>query len=105
MEDIKKTIRYSELVDIYHSLLTKTQSDILIDYFHYDLSLSEIASSRNVSRAAVEDALSKGSKKLDEFEDKLRIYEKRLEILKNTAKLKRNEENSEIIDEIERLVK
>ena len=105
MEDIKKTIRYSELVEIYHSLLSQTQSDILIDYFHYDLSLSEIASSRNVTRSAVEDALRKGIKKIDDFESKLKIYETRQEILKNTAKIARNEQNSQFIDEIERLVK
>ena len=39
-------------------------------YFIYNLSLSEIAEEKNVSRAAVDDAIKKGSKKLEELHKK-----------------------------------
>ena len=105
MEDIKKTIRYSELLEIYQELLTPTQKDILIDYFHFDLSLSEIAESRNVSRAAIEDALNKGVKKLEDYESKLCLLDKKEKILKILDELKNNISEKKQIEEIERLVK
>lgn len=104
MDTINKTIRYSKLLDIYQPLLTETQSEIMSDYFLYDLSLSEIAESRNVSRAAIEDALKKGMNKLDDFEQKMHLYEKQEKILNYLEEIS-NEENKEIIEKIERLVK
>ena len=104
MEDIKKTIRYSELLEIYQELLTITQKDILVDYFHYDLSIGEIAESRNVSRAAIEDAIRKGIKKLIDYENKLCLLDKKEKILKILEEIK-NKENKPKIEEIERLVK
>ena len=104
MDTINKTIRYSKLLDIYQPLLTETQSEIMSNYFLYDLSLSEIAESRNVSRAAIEDALKKGMNKLDDFEQKMHLYEKQEKILNCLEEIS-NEENKEIIEKIERLVK
>lgn len=105
MEDIKKTIQYSELLEIYQELLTPTQKDIMIDYFHYDLSLSEIAENRNVSRAAIEDALNKGVKKLIDYENKLCLLNKKEKILKILDELKKDISDKKKIEEIERLVK
>ena len=68
MEKIEKTIRYTKLFNLYSGLLSDAQKDILYDYFFLDLSISEISENKGISRAAVEDALSKGTKKLDSFE-------------------------------------
>lgn len=107
MEKIDLKIRYVKLIGIYKDLLTHTQSDILVDYFCYDLSYSEIADNRKISRAAVEDAIKKGIKKLEEYEKKLRVLEKNENILKITAEIKKNAANKkdlELIEEIERKV-
>ena len=62
---------YSELLDYYGRLLTNPQKQIMSDYFLCDLSLSEIAEERHVSRTAILDAIQKSSKKLVAVESKL----------------------------------
>ena len=100
MEQIEKKIRYSKLMSIYGSLLSYSQKEIGSDYFVYDLSLSEIAESRNISRSAVEDAISKASKKLDEFEEKMHVLERNENIIKITTNLKQKALNNTEIDVI-----
>ncbi|MCQ2087403.1 MAG: hypothetical protein MJZ37_04960 [Bacilli bacterium] len=75
MEKLEKAIRYNELLHIYGSLLSETQKDIATSYFEYDLSLSEIAEEKGISRAAVEDAVKKSMSKLDQLENSLHILE------------------------------
>lgn len=101
MEKLDKAIRYTKLTAIYKDLLTHTQAELLEDYYSFDLSYSEIADNRKISRAAVEDAIKKGMKKLDEFEDKLHILENSEEILKITAEMKKNCTNNECLKQIE----
>ena len=67
MDEVNRIVRYNSLLLIYQELLSKTQKEILTDYFAFNLSISEIATNRSVSRAAVEDAIKKGQAKLDEF--------------------------------------
>ena len=100
MEQLEKKIRYSKLMSIYGSLLSYSQKEIGTDYYVYDLSLSEIAESRNISRSAVEDAISKASKKLDEFEEKMHVLERNENIMKITSNLKQKALNNTEIDEI-----
>ena len=101
MEKFERTLRYINLFEIYKDLLTYTQKDILGDYFLADLSISEIANERNISRSAVEDAISKACKKLDDFEDKLHCLQTKDNIVKITAELKKKALNCTEIDEIE----
>ncbi len=61
------------LLDRYGSLLTSSQLEIMTDYCAYDLSLSEIAESRSISRAAVEDAIKKATKKLVNYEENIKL--------------------------------
>lgn len=75
MEKLEKTIKYNELLHIYGSLLSDTQKEIATSYFEYDLSLSEIADEKGISRAAVEDAIKKSIVKLDQLESNLHILE------------------------------
>ena len=108
MDDLNKLVRYNSLLLIYQELLSKTQKEILTDYFAFNLSISEIANNRDVSRAAVEDAIKKGQSKLDELENALGIYSKNSKIKELLDSLK--ETNSEkdknsIIEEIERIIK
>ena len=73
--ETEKFIYLNNLFSLYHSLLSETQKEILQDYYEYNLSLSEISENRNISRSAVDDALKKGTKKLNELEDKLHLYQ------------------------------
>lgn len=76
MDELEKRERIASLFEIYSSLLSASQKETLEDYYVYDLSLAEIAANRKSSRAAVEDALKKGEKKLLELEDKLKLKKK-----------------------------
>ena len=105
MADIKKFDRINSLLFTYGDLLSKIQKDVLTYYYIYNLSLSEIAQERNISRAAVDDALKKGENKLEEIENVLKFNEKREEILKITAKIKQNYPDTEVdIEDIERIL-
>ena len=72
---LEKKEHYSILFDFYGSLLTKKQQEYFSDYYFNDLSLMEISSYYNVSRNAVFDQINKTLKILDEYEDKLHLYE------------------------------
>ena len=106
MDKIKKTVRYNSLLHIYGSLLSKTQYAFADAYFSYDLSLSEIAEAHNVSRSAVEDAIKKALKKLDEYEKNLQVLKKNEKILSLIEKAKDLEGNEKIVvlEEIERII-
>lgn len=93
MSEIKKTIEINRLLDIYGRLLTKSQYEIMSDYYYCDLSLSEISELRNISRTAVSDAIKTASKKLDKFEKSIgicRVFDEN-----------RNENTNKIISKIE----
>jgi len=75
MEKFEKTLKYNNLLRIYGSLLSDTQREIATSYYEYDLSLSEIAEEKSISRSAVEDALKKSMAKLDQLESSLHIFE------------------------------
>ena len=106
MDKIKKTIRYNSLLKIYGGLLSKTQYAFADAYFSYDLSLSEIAEAHEVSRSAVEDAIKKALKKLDDYEKELKVLEKNEKILDLVVKAKDAEgtEKIEVLEEIERII-
>ena len=103
MVDIKETIEINSLLSIYGELLTDLQKEVISAYYAYNLSIGEIAIERNVSRAAVDDALKKGVAKLREYEKTLEINKKHEEILKITAKIKQNTNDQELIKEIEEI--
>lgn len=105
MEKLEKTLRYSKLFALYKSELSNTQKEIVNDYFMFDLSLSEIAENRKISKSAVEDALVKGMNRLDELESHFHLLEKNERIHQKLAKLKEKSLNCREISEIEEIEK
>jgi hypothetical protein len=59
------------LFDIYKELLTKTEQETFISYYMEDLSLSEIAENRGISKSSVGKTLSGAEEKLKEYESVL----------------------------------
>jgi len=106
MDKIKKTVRYNTLLHVYGGLLSKTQYAFADAYFSYDLSLSEIAEAHNVSRSAVEDAIKKALKKLDEYEKELKVLQNYEKILELVAKAKdvSGDEKIQTLEEVERII-
>ena len=70
-----KDLVYLQLWDAYGALLTDTQREICEKYYLYDLSLSEIAEEKGISKQAVSDALKTSRDLLDLYEEKLHFNE------------------------------
>ena len=70
-----KDLRYLQLWDAYGPLLTESQREICEKYYMYDLSLSEIAEEKGISKQAVSDALKTSRELLDLYEEKLHFNE------------------------------
>ena len=105
MGKLEKALKYTALYAIYKSQWSLSQQEILNDYFFLDLSISEIAENRNTSRAAVEDALSKGMTKLDELENNLRVLERNKNIIEKLEKIKDKSLNLQEVLDIEEIEK
>ena len=61
------------LLDVYGPLLTHLQQAMMSDYYRFNLSLQEIADQRQITRAAVSDALTQAKRHLMKFEKTLRV--------------------------------
>lgn len=66
-------LTFIKLWDIYQVMLTPTQREIGDMYFNLDLSLSEIAEQKGISRAGVSECLKTCKNAFTEFESKLHI--------------------------------
>lgn len=64
-------LTFMRLWDLYHSLLTPTQQEITDMYFNLDLTLSEIAEQKGISRQGVSECLKTCKRQLGEYEDRL----------------------------------
>lgn len=106
MIDLEKSIYINELFDLYGSLLTKKQQEIIELYYCDDLSLSEISEQLDVSRNAIYDCLKKGIKQLENYEKELKLHKKEQELEEYFKKVKKeNKEQISLIEEIERKVR
>lgn len=104
--DLEKSIYINELYDLYGSLLTKKQQEIIELYYCDDLSLSEISEQLEVSRNAVYDCLKKGVKQLENYEKELNLYQRKEELETYFEEIKsKYKEQISLIEEIERKVR
>lgn len=73
----------NKLFDIYKELLTDIEQDTFINYYMEDLSLSEIAENRGISKSSVGKTLNGVEEKLKNYEEKLQIEAMKSNILKS----------------------
>lgn len=73
-------LQFMRLWDSYSGLLTPTQREITNLYFNYDLTVSEIADQKQISRQAVSECLAGCKKQLDEYEKKLKFVDSNIKI-------------------------
>ncbi len=66
-----KDLKYLQLFDAYGPLLTEHQRELCELYYMCDLSLTEIAEQKGVSKQSVSDTLAKSRALLDAYEEKL----------------------------------
>ncbi len=104
---LEKTVRINDLYDFYHPLLTSKQQHYMSLYYRNDLSLSEIAEECKVSRQAVYDTIKRTEHLVEDYEQKLKLYEKykrRQQLLKQLAHVvKCGEKKAEVLRVIEKL--
>ncbi|MFC7320418.1 putative DNA-binding protein [Halobacillus campisalis] len=73
---LEKTTRINYLLDFYQSLLTPKQRNYMELYYLEDYSLGEISENFDVSRQAVYDNIKRTEAMLEEYENKLHLYDK-----------------------------
>ncbi|MEH7106927.1 MULTISPECIES: putative DNA-binding protein [Bacillaceae] len=73
---LEKTTRMNYLYDFYNSLLTEKQQSYMSLYYLDDYSLGEIAEEYDVSRQAVYDNIKRTEAMLEEYEEKLLLFQK-----------------------------
>lgn len=73
---LEKTTRMNFLYDFYQSLLTPKQQSYMSLYYLDDYSLGEIAEEYDVSRQAVYDNIKRTEAMLEEYEEKLLLFQK-----------------------------
>ena len=94
-----------ELMNVYEGLLTPKQRGVLNDYYRFDLSLGEISESNSISRAAVHDAIEKAVAKMQSFEEKLHLVEKRKDIKKTIEAIEAVDDDKIKLELYQQLVK
>lgn len=93
-----KDLKYLQLFDAYGPLLTEHQRDVCELYYMCDLSLTEIAEQKGISKQSVSDTLAKSRAALDDYETKLRRV-----ALGREAQQKNSETRARVLRALERL--
>lgn len=93
---------YSELFEIYKELLTAKQKEIFEMHLNLDLSLSEIAEEKGITRQNVSDTIKNVKAKLLEYESVLNTKEKTDKIYSVMEKIKDREIFNELKEIIEK---
>lgn len=84
---LAKDLAVTVLLDFYGELLTERQYRALILYYDEDCSLAEIAELMEVSRQGARDFIKRGEALLNEFEEKLGLAARFMQISKAMDKL------------------
>ena len=101
MNNLEKTEYINQLFDLYKSLLTEKQYEVIEKYYSYNLSLKELSEELKVSRSAVLDSIEHATKKLYDYESKLKLFEKREKFIERIEKLDLDSnEKQKLIDEV-----
>ncbi|MGG6432085.1 putative DNA-binding protein [Anoxybacillus sp. D401a] len=108
---LEKTTRMNYLYDFYQSLLTPKQRNYMSLYYLDDYSLGEIAEEYEVSRQAVYDNIKRTEAMLEDYEQKLLLFQKFQQRQKLLHSLKthiaerypNDEELTKLVAELEKL--
>ena len=102
-----KIVEQSLLYDFYGELLNEHQKKIYEDVVFNDMSPSEIAREEGISRQGVHDLLKRCDKILSDYEEKLHLVERFMNVKRDADHIKdllqkfRETDDTGLIDEIE----
>lgn len=88
---MEKIVEQSLLYDFYGDLLTEHQKDIYEGYVLENLSLAELAESSGISRQGVHDLIKRVENALQDYEKKLHLVEKFLNIKEEVQKIQKSD--------------
>lgn len=83
-----KNLEIALLFDFYGEMLPAVQRDMIEFYYEDDLSLSEIAENRGISRQGVRDSIKRAEMQLLEMEDRLGLVRQFREIQSTAAAIR-----------------
>ena len=81
-------VRLNLLLDFYGELLNEHRRGVIDDYACSDLSVSEIAKERGISRQAVHDLIKRCSAKLEAYEASMGLLERFLRIRREAESIR-----------------
>ncbi len=90
---MSKNLEMSYLLDFYGNVLTEKQRDMMQQYYHMDLSLSEIADNFGITRQGVRDSIKRGENVLIELEEQVGFAEKYRSLMAGMDKIKTAAQN------------
>lgn len=96
---MENVIYYNSLYDLYGVLLTEKQRQYFEEYYFHNLSFSEMAENYDVSRNAAFKQVHTVLLKLDEYEEKLGLFDKKKKLEEIILKI----DNSSIKEQLENL--
>lgn len=99
---MEKDLSLTELFDLYGGLLTERQRELFSSYYLYDLSLSEIAEPEGKTRQNVYAAVKSVKDKLHEYEEILKLKEKKDELFVLAESI--SCENEDLSDKIKEII-
>ncbi|MGC4020171.1 MAG: YlxM family DNA-binding protein [Muricomes sp.] len=85
--NVNEILEQALLFDFYGELLTEHQKEIYEQFVLEDLSLSEIAQSKGISRQGVHDMVRRCQKILEGYENKLHLVDKFLSVKKKVQEM------------------
>lgn len=105
-DDMEEKVKSGYLYDFYGELLNERQRNVYEMSVFEDMSLSEIADTLSISRQGVHDMLKRCDHSLEEYESRLHLVEKFLNIREDVVKIKKlteTESDNETLKEISTL--
>lgn len=101
--ELEEIVELSYLFDFYGALLKDSHRTIFEDYVLNNLSLSEIASERQITRQGVYDIIKRCRRRLRDYEDKLHLvrkFEQTREKLKEIERIAKQGQDAGVAKEI-----
>lgn len=92
------------LFDFYGELLTANQREVYEDYLCNDISESELAKEKGISRQATHDMIKRCQKSLKDYEEKLHLVERFLSIANKVAAIKEYNDDKKLHEMIDQII-